>query len=137
VKGPVYQGRYKSFPVQSDEHFHTLCRYVERNALRAGLVEHAELWRSGSLWRRLQAIDPDPKLLSPWPIPRLSNWVDQVNAALSEKDLEAIRHCVRRGRPLGDRDWIESTVKRLNLESTLRPRGGQRLESSKAKTEKS
>jgi putative transposase len=95
------------------------------------------LWRWGSLWRWLQAIEPDPKLLSPWPIPRLPNWVDRVNAALSEKELEAIRQCVRRGRPLDDRDWIESTVKWLNLESTLRSRGGQRLESSKAETEES
>ncbi len=32
--GHVYQGRYKSFPVQSDEHFWVVARYVERNALR-------------------------------------------------------------------------------------------------------
>ncbi len=32
--GHLYQGRFKSFPVQSDEHFLTVCRYVERNALR-------------------------------------------------------------------------------------------------------
>jgi REP-associated tyrosine transposase len=31
--GHLYQGRFKSFPVQSDGHFLTLCRYVERNAL--------------------------------------------------------------------------------------------------------
>jgi putative transposase len=40
--GHVYQGRYKSFPVQGDEHFLTACRYVERNALRANLVTRAE-----------------------------------------------------------------------------------------------
>ncbi|MEO8497102.1 MAG: transposase, partial [Planctomycetota bacterium] len=33
--GHVYQGRFKSFPVQDDEHFLTVCRYVERNAQRA------------------------------------------------------------------------------------------------------
>ena len=33
--GPVYQGRFRSFPVQTDEHFLTVARYVERNALRA------------------------------------------------------------------------------------------------------
>src|SRR5688572_18565976 len=33
--GPVYQGRFKSFPVQTDEHFLAVARYVERNALRA------------------------------------------------------------------------------------------------------
>src|SRR4051794_39439752 len=36
--GPLYQGRFKSFPVEQDEAFLMLCRYVERNALSAGLV---------------------------------------------------------------------------------------------------
>ena len=36
--GHVYQGRFKSFPVESDEHLRTVLRYVERNPLRAGLV---------------------------------------------------------------------------------------------------
>ena len=36
--GHVYQGRFKSFPVQEDEHFYTVARYVERNALRAQLA---------------------------------------------------------------------------------------------------
>ena len=44
-KGHLYQGRFKSFPIQDDEHFLVVCRYVERNALRAGLVDHAEQWR--------------------------------------------------------------------------------------------
>ena len=49
--GHVYQGRFKSFPVQEDEHFYTVCRYVERNALRANLALGAERWRWGSLHR--------------------------------------------------------------------------------------
>lgn len=36
-QGHVYQDRFKSLPVQSDEHFLCMCRYVERNALRAGV----------------------------------------------------------------------------------------------------
>ena len=50
--GHVYQGRFKSFLVESDEYLWTVCRYVERNALRAGLCERAEEWRWSSLWRR-------------------------------------------------------------------------------------
>ena len=46
--GHVYQGRFKSFPVQEDKHFYTVCRYVERNALRAKLAPGAERWRWGS-----------------------------------------------------------------------------------------
>jgi len=40
--GYLYQGRYKSFPIQDDEHFFVVMRYVERNALAAGLVRQAE-----------------------------------------------------------------------------------------------
>ncbi len=61
----IYQGRFKSFPVQDDAHFLTVCRYVERNALRAGLVARAEDWKWGSLSRWLCQPEPDPKLLSP------------------------------------------------------------------------
>ena len=41
--GHLYQGRFKSFPIESDEHLYTVLRYVERNPLRAGLVERARL----------------------------------------------------------------------------------------------
>jgi putative transposase len=33
--GHLYQGRFKSFAIQADEHLLTVCRYVERNPLRA------------------------------------------------------------------------------------------------------
>ncbi len=125
-EGHVYQGRYKSFPIQDDAHFYTVCRYVERNALRAALVASAEQWRWSSLWRWLQHPEPDPKLLSPWPIARLPNWVTRVNVALSEKELSAVRRSVARGCPLGDPAWVESAARRLGIESTLRNRGRPR-----------
>jgi putative transposase len=56
---PVYQGRFKSFPVQTDEPFLMVARYVERNALRAKLVERAEEWQWSSLWQLSQK---DPRL---------------------------------------------------------------------------
>jgi putative transposase len=121
--GHVYQGRFKSFPVQQDEHLQTVCRYVERNALRAGLVGRAEQWRFGSLWRWRYGSAEEKRLLSVWPIPRLAGWVDHVNAPLTEAELAAIRQSIRRGRPYGDPRWIKTTVRRLGLETTLRPRG--------------
>ena len=47
--GHLYQGRYKSFPIQKDEHFLNVSQYVERNALRANLVSKAEDWRWSSV----------------------------------------------------------------------------------------
>ena len=42
-RGHLYQGTYKSFPVQDDRHFLVMSRYVERNALRAALVERGTM----------------------------------------------------------------------------------------------
>ncbi len=126
-QGHVYQGRFKSFPIQDDEHFLTVCRYVERNALRAGLTNRAEAWRWGSLYRWLQRPEPEPKLLTAWPISRSPKWVERVNQALTDAELQAIRTSAQRGSPFGDDRWVESTAKRLNLESSLRPRGRPRV----------
>ena len=50
--GHLYQSRFKSFPVESDGHFYAVVRYVERNALRAGLVQRGEDSPWGSLRQR-------------------------------------------------------------------------------------
>ena len=121
--GHVYQGRVKSFPVQDDDHFYTAGRYVERNVVRANLVPHAEDWRWGSLHRWRHGTRKERSLLSPWPLPRQHRWLDHVNAAQNEAELSALRHCVQRGCPFGDPSWSDQMVRRLGLESTLRPRG--------------
>ena len=121
--GHVYQGRFKSFPIQDDAHFLTVCRYVERNALRAELTARAEDWRWGSLWRWQQSVEPVPALLSPWPIPRSPHWLARVNEPLTDRELIALRRSAQRGSPFGDSAWIESTAQRLGLAPTINPRG--------------
>ncbi len=125
--GHVYQGRFKSFPVQDDEHFLTVCRYVERNALRANLVRRAERWRWGSLWRYVEGNAAQKAVLSAWPVRRSTGWVEHVNAPLTDAELTAIRRCVQRGCPLGVEAWTKRTIRRLGLESTVRPRGRPRI----------
>ena len=121
--GPVYQGRFKSFPVQTDEHFLAVVRYVERNALRAQLVVRAEEWQWASLWRRAQGTPKLLTFLSEWPVQRPRNWVARVNQPETAAELEILRCSVQRGRPFGDDPWVERVAKRLGLESALRPRG--------------
>ena len=124
--GHLYQGRFKSFPVAQDEHFLQLCRYVERNALRAGLVQRAEAWRWCSLARRRLGPRPGPELLSAWPLPLPAAWLREVNRPQTEAELEALRRCVQRGQPYGEEGWAKRVAGRLGLESTLRPRGRPR-----------
>jgi putative transposase len=124
--GPVYQGRFKSFPVQTDVHFLTVARYVERNAVRAKLVGRAENWQWSSGWRRRQG---DPKLttwLSAWPMERPRDWEVRVNRSETASELEALRLSVQRGRPFGADAWVRRMAKRFGMESTMRSRGRPR-----------
>jgi len=125
--GPIYQGRFRSFPVQSNEHFLTVARYVEGNAFRAKRVKRAQDWRRSSLWRRAQRDKSLASHLARWPVPRPTDWTRRVNRPLSKSALEAMRRCVDRGQPFGSDRWITRIVRELRLESTFRPRGRPRI----------
>src|SRR4029078_883694 len=70
--GHVWQGRFKAFPIEQDEHLLTVLRYVERNPLRANLVERAEDWQ----WSSLRLFTPRPQVdwLHAGPVPRGRTW---------------------------------------------------------------
>jgi len=131
-QGPLYQGRFKSFPVQGDVHFLTVCRYVEANALRAGLVRRAENWRWGSLWSRENDKGALHEWLRAWPVDRPRNWLAEVNRELAETAIQSVRRSVVRGVPLGGGAWQKRMAKRLGLDMTLRPRGRPRKEPQKS-----
>lgn len=128
--GHLYQGRYKSFPVESDDHFYQVTRYVERNALRVNAVTTAEDWRWSSLWRRVHGKPEDRRWLSNWPLPRPRTWPQFVNEPQTEAELKAIRRSVVRGQPYGSERWVTSTAEQLGLQSTLRCRGRPRKDST-------
>jgi putative transposase len=128
--GPLYQGRFKSFPVEADEHLLAVCRYAERNALRANLTPRAEQWRWGSLWHRVHLSAGN--LLHDGPVPLPANWVSYVNRPQTAGELAALRRSVLRGTPFGDPAWQVETAKHLGLEMTLRPRGRPRLSPEEA-----
>ena len=120
-RGHLYQGRYKSFPVQEDAHFLTLCRYVEANPLRAGLVRRAEEWPWSGLHTRLKG--DKPLVLDDWPVIRPPNWTSVVNDVCDADELERLRTSVNRGRPWGEDTWVQRSAQRLGLLFTLRNPG--------------
>ena len=121
--GHVWQGRFKAFPIEDDDHLRTVLRYVERNPLRAELVTHAEDWRWSSLasWR-----EGNSHLWLGDPPLRPESWLERVNEPLSAADLARLRHSVQRGKPFGGDTWTESIAERLGLTSCLRPQGRPR-----------
>lgn len=144
--GHLYQGRFKSFPVQRDEHLLSVCRYVERNALAAELCERAEEWRWSSLWARRHSAEAGTgagtgagatsgaaagtealaRMLVDWPVHRPADWVARVNRAMTRKELERVKMSVERSRPYGSDVWVARTAGQLGLEHTMRREGRPR-----------
>jgi putative transposase len=119
-------GRMRVFHKAEDDYFLKLCRYVEANALRRGLVQRAEDWQWCGLWQRVQRKVEDELPLAAWPVERPRNWTARVNRGLNYEQMECLRICVERGRPLGPERWVRRTAARLGFESTLRGVGRPR-----------
>ena len=76
-EGHVYQGRFKSFPVETSEYLLTVCRYVERNPVQAGLVERAD--ERDELQEQIEAvrrsvIKGQPYGSAPWMEQMVTQW---------------------------------------------------------------
>jgi putative transposase len=120
--GHVWQGRFRSFPIQEDDHLLTVLRYIEGNSIRAGLVERAQDWR----WSSAAVAGKHAPVLDPGPVPRPSHWLRHVNEPQTEAEVERLRECLRRRRPYGDDRRTVATARRMDLEASLRPRGRPR-----------
>jgi putative transposase len=123
--GHVYQGRYKSFPVEGDAHYLTALAYVESNPLRAGIVKDAGEWAYASLALR-QGRQVDGITLSQGPVPLPERWPGYVNRSADKEVSQRLENCIKRGSPFGTQAWMETTARKTGLEMTLRPRGRPR-----------
>ena len=121
--GHIYQGRYKSLPVELGGHFMTLVRYVERNAKRAALVKRAEDWPWSSAYARLYGNEKEKKLLSPWPVAEPRDYLPWLNQSQPKEQIENIRYAIQRNRPYGSEGWVGNAAAQFGLQTTLRKRG--------------
>jgi len=108
--GHVYQGRYKSFVVQDDDHLATVCRYVERNPVRAGLVKTCLDWPWSSAGQAGLPVERRIELTD-LPVPRRKDWVAWVDQPQTAAEEQALSRCIKEGRPYGSPGWIENMKK--------------------------
>lgn len=121
--GHLYQGRYKSFLVDSNNYLLAVIKYVERNAIRAKLVSRCEDWRWGSARQRVHKKSKQKRLLDELPIGLPDDYIIWVNTADNPDDLHTIRTSVNKSVPYGRGSWVEKMVSKHHLESTLRSPG--------------
>ena len=124
TSGHVWQGRYKSFIVQEDDHLLTVARYVEGNPVRAGFVKSARNWNWSSHRERIGR--NVCKMLSELPVPSCGDWTEYVDTAMTSSEVERLRRSVNRQAPFGKDDWVQKLCDDLGLVSTIRERGRPR-----------
>jgi putative transposase len=96
-------------------------RYIEQNPVRAHLVTRAEEWRWSSA-RAWKEPGRSPHLEA-GPVTRPQPWLDWINEALHETEVQQIRQSVNRGAPFGSAAWTVVTAALLGLNASLRPIG--------------
>ena len=123
--GPIYQGRFKSFPVETGNHFLNVARYIERNPLRANLIERSQDWRWSSVHAH-RCAENDPLVSVSPMLRRISDWDNYLSGTDSSKIVDAIREHSRTGRPIGDRCFVQHLEKMTGRKLAARkpgPRG--------------
>jgi putative transposase len=119
--GHVWQARYYSCPME-DAHLWRALAYVERNPVRAGLVEHASAYPWSSAAAHLSGRDDRALLdLVPWRQRYTAErWAQVLRAGVDEEGLgQRIHEASRRGRPLGSDRFVTELEHRSGR--TLRP----------------
>lgn len=87
-EGHLYQGRYKAFLVQRDAYLISALKYIERNAVRAGLCERPEDWKWGSAYRRVVGSEQEHALLDTTFFQLPNDYVTWINTPEPSEELE-------------------------------------------------
>ena len=107
-RGYLWQGRFASF-VMDQPHLLGATAYIERNPVKAGLVEKAEQWPWSSAKGHVRG-KPDGVAETDWLTDMTAGWVCTWREYLRQDEVSALGETLRRhgstGRPLGEESFI-------------------------------
>jgi putative transposase len=131
--GTLWEGRYKSSPIETDTYLLACCRYIELNPVRANLVERPENypWSSYRAHTGLDAVpwlDEDPCYagLGPTLAERRARYAQWVADAIPAGEWPTIRQAIHRGQLTGSPKFIADISIRMGRRLESRGRGRPR-----------
>jgi len=133
--GSLWEGRYKSSPIETDAYLLACCRYVELNPVRARMVEKPEEYCWSSYQEKIglkeqDKMDTDACYLSLGETQeqRMARYKRWVESEVSEQEIKSIREAIQRGHPTGSPLFTEAIEKKLDIRLSLNKPGRPRKE---------
>ena len=128
--GPLWEGRFRSSLVDTDQYLLACQRYIELNPVRAGLVA-SPLAYPWSSHRHYATGEPNPLLsvhptflaLGIDPERRRMRYTGLMEAGMAASEVDAVRLHLRKGRPLGGEGFQRQVEALLGRRAGPRPRG--------------
>jgi putative transposase len=128
--GSLWEGRYKSSPIETETYLLACNRYVELNPVRAGMVDRVEDYTWSSYRQKVglekqKWIDEEPVCTGNQSdqVERIQHYKDYINEGSPEEEQQMIRGALQRGQLTGSHRFIEEVEKRLGVRVENRMQG--------------
>ena len=122
--GTLWEGRYKSTLVNSEQYLLTVSRYIELNPVRAVMVEHAaeypwSSYQSNAVGKEIKLITPHPLYLQLGAVPsqRQERYRSLFDGHMPAHTLDEIRDATNKGWVLGNNQFQQQVELALYLKN--------------------
>ena len=133
--GSLWEGRYKSSPINANEYLLACCRYVELNPVRAGMVHDPAKYRWSSCPAKVGLqkqpwldLDPFYQSLGKSAAKRSGKYAAWLRETIPEVELKLIREAAQRGQLTANRKFVSELSERIGRRLELRGPGRPRKE---------
>ncbi len=131
--GSLWEGRYKSSPINTDNYLLACCRYIELNPVRAKMVEAPSQYQWSSCREKLNmrtafTFDFDPLYydLGTTKIERSNRYRTWLDTTIPENEHQFLRESVQRGQLTGDSTFSKHISNLLDQSMEHRGQGRPR-----------
>ena len=128
--GSLWEGRYKSSPIETDTYLLACSRYVELNPVNAGMVKQASDYEWSSYRQKAGVekemwVDNDPIYigLSKDKNERMQRYKKYINQPVPEEEKQLIGGALQRGQLTGTHRFVEEVERRLGIRVEQRKQG--------------
>jgi putative transposase len=133
--GTLWEGRFKSSPIDNNDYLLACCRYVEMNPVFAGMCDDPATYAWSSCgskvtFKKFEWLDEDPLYLDLGKTDeeRRQKYRDFLQQSISDEEKETILGAVQRGQLTGGEAFVDEIEFRMNRRIELRGRGRPRKE---------